>query len=61
MMLVICALTVAAYKILPSTFIPNENSGYSIAAVSLPEETSLNRTYALRSTLNDAIQQESSR
>ena len=57
MMLVICALTVAAYKTLPSTFVPNEDTGYFIAAVSLPEGTSLNRTYELMGTLSDEIQQ----
>ena len=48
-------LTVAAYKVLPSTFVPNEDSGYFIAAVSLPEGTSLNRTYDLMSVLSDEI------
>lgn len=56
-LLVICALTVAAYKFLPSTFVPNEDSGYFIAAVSLPEGTSLNRTYNLMSDLSDEIYQ----
>ena len=54
-MLIICALTVAAYKVFPSTFMPNEDSGYFIAAISLPECTSLNRTYELMGTLSDEI------
>ena len=57
LILIICALTVAAYKVLPSTFVPNKDSGYFLAAVSLPEGTSLNRTYELMSTLSDEIQQ----
>ena len=56
MMLIICALTFVSYKILPSTFVPNEDTGYFITAVSLPEGTSLNRTYELMSVLSDEIQ-----
>ncbi len=44
-MLIICALTAAVYKMLPSTFVPNEDQGYLLTAVNLPSGTSLNRTY----------------
>ena len=53
-LLVICALTGVLAQLLPSTLVPDEDQGYFITAVSLPEGTSLNRTY---DTMN-ALQQE---
>ena len=43
-MLIVCGLTVLLYKVLPSTFVPDEDQGYFVTSVSLPEGTSLNRT-----------------
>ena len=43
-MLIVCGLTELLFKILPSTFVPDEDQGYFVAAVMLPEGTSLNRT-----------------
>ncbi|MBR0260323.1 MAG: efflux RND transporter permease subunit, partial [Selenomonadaceae bacterium] len=43
-MLIVCGLTGLLFKILPSTFVPDEDQGYFVAAVMLPEGTSLNRT-----------------
>ena len=53
-LLVICALTGVLAKMLPSTLVPDEDQGYFITAVTLPEGTSLNRTYE---TMN-ALQKE---
>ena len=58
-LLVICALTAVTYKMLPSTFVPGEDQGYFMAAVSLPEGTSLNRTYDLMGVLSEEISQVS--
>lgn len=44
-LLVICALAGFFYKQLPSTFVPDEDQGYFVVAVTMPEGTSLNRTY----------------
>ena len=43
-LLLIVGLTGFMYTIVPSTFVPDEDQGYFIAAVNLPEGTSLNRT-----------------
>lgn len=54
-LLVICALTGVLYQKLPSTFVPDEDQGYFIVAVALPEGTSLNRTYETMEALNKEI------
>jgi len=54
-LLVICALAGFFYSKLPSTFVPDEDQGYFIAAVSMPEGTSLNRTYDTMSALEKEI------
>ncbi len=43
-LLIVCGLTGWLFKVLPSTFVPDEDQGYFMAAVMLPEGTSLNRT-----------------
>ena len=43
-------------KIVPSTFVPDEDQGYFIAAVSMPEGTSLNRTEETVSRLGAELQ-----
>ena len=43
-MLIVCGLTGFLFKVLPSTFVPDEDQGYFVAAVMMPEGTSLNRT-----------------
>ncbi|MBR6710552.1 MAG: multidrug efflux RND transporter permease subunit [Selenomonadaceae bacterium] len=43
-LLIVCGLTGLLFKILPSTFVPDEDQGYFVAAVMLPEGTSLNHT-----------------
>ena len=44
-LLVICVLAGFFFKVLPSTFVPDEDQGYFIVSVTMPEGTSLNRTY----------------
>ncbi|MBR3622650.1 MAG: multidrug efflux RND transporter permease subunit [Selenomonadaceae bacterium] len=44
-LLVICALAGVFFKLLPSTFVPDEDLGYFVASVTMPDGTSLNRTY----------------
>ncbi len=43
-LLVITVLMGMLYKLVPATFIPQEDQGYFVASVSLPEGSSLNRT-----------------
>ena len=43
-MLLVVGLTWVVYSKLPSTFVPEEDQGYFIVSVSLPEGTSTNRT-----------------
>ena len=43
-LLIVCGLTGLLFKVLPSTFVPDEDQGYFVAAVMLPEGTSLNHT-----------------
>ena len=43
-LLVICALAGVCFKLLPSTFVPDEDLGYFVASVTMPDGTSLNRT-----------------
>ena len=54
-LLVICALAGFFYSKLPSTFVPDEDQGYFIAAVSMPDGTSLNRTYDTMTALEKEI------
>lgn len=43
-MIIVCIVAGAVFKVLPSTFVPNEDQGYLFAAVQLPEGTSMNQT-----------------
>ena len=42
--LILLACTAALFRILPSGFVPDEDQGYFIASLSLPEASSVNRT-----------------
>ncbi|MDU4960603.1 MAG: multidrug efflux RND transporter permease subunit [Sporomusaceae bacterium] len=53
-MLVLVACGVLAARV-PSSFVPNEDQGYFISAVSLPEAASLNRTDAVALKLQEQI------
>lgn len=46
------------YKIVPTTFIPDEDQGYFITAVNLPEGASLNRTQEVVDRLAEEIRQQ---
>ncbi|MGL5270339.1 MAG: efflux RND transporter permease subunit [Selenomonadaceae bacterium] len=43
-LLLVVGLTALLYKMVPSTFVPDEDQGYFISSITLPEGTSLNRT-----------------
>ncbi|MBP3723237.1 MAG: multidrug efflux RND transporter permease subunit [Selenomonadaceae bacterium] len=53
-LLVVCALAGVCFKLLPSTFVPNEDLGYFVVSVTMPDGTSLNRT----SDTMDAVEKE---
>jgi hydrophobe/amphiphile efflux-1 (HAE1) family protein len=44
---VICVLCVGMLRSLPSTFVPNEDQGFMLSVVSLPEAANMNRTRAI--------------
>lgn len=54
-LLVIVALMVGLFKILPTTFIPPEDQGYYLGSVTLPEGTSLNHTQELMASLSEEL------
>ena len=56
-MLIVCGLTGLLFKILPSTFVPDEDQGYFVAAVMLPEGTSLNRTLMTTDKVAKAVRE----
>lgn len=43
-LLIVCGLIGILYKVLPSTFVPDEDQGYFVTSVNLPAGTSMNRT-----------------
>lgn len=54
-LLVVVIGTAYLYKVLPSTFIPDEDQGFFITSVNLPEGTSLNRTQETMTKLAEEI------
>lgn len=56
-LLVLVCLVGFLYKLVPSTFVPDEDQGFFLASVTLPEGTSLNRTQAVMDRLTDEIRQ----
>ncbi|MBQ3434886.1 MAG: efflux RND transporter permease subunit, partial [Selenomonadaceae bacterium] len=57
LLLVICALTGVLYQSLPSTLVPDEDQGYFVAAVMMPEGTSLNRTYETMNSIQKEVRE----
>ncbi|MBR1646506.1 MAG: multidrug efflux RND transporter permease subunit [Selenomonadaceae bacterium] len=57
-MLIVCGLTGFLFKVLPSTFVPDEDQGYFVAAVMMPEGTSLNRTSTTVDRVANAIREQ---
>jgi multidrug efflux pump len=55
---VVIILTGALYKMVPSSFVPNEDQGRYIAAVTLPEASSLNRTAQILKDFSQTIQNQ---
>lgn len=56
-LLVVCGLTGLLYKVLPTTFVPDEDQGFYIVSVNLPEGTSLNQTVKTTNAVADDLQQ----
>jgi len=44
LLVILLILTGGLYKLVPSSFVPNEDQGYFITSITLPEASSLNRT-----------------
>ncbi len=55
---VVFILTGALYKIVPSSFVPDEDQGFFITSVSLPEAASLNRTSEVVRRVADEIRKQ---
>lgn len=47
LLLIVVGLTSILYRVVPTTFVPEEDQGFVVISVSLPEGTSLNRTQKL--------------
>lgn len=56
-LLIILVGTVYLYKIVPTTFIPDEDQGFFVTAVTLPEGASMNRTQAVVDRLDKEIKE----
>ncbi|MBR3746139.1 MAG: efflux RND transporter permease subunit, partial [Selenomonadaceae bacterium] len=56
-LLIVCGMTGWLFKALPSTFVPDEDLGYFMAAVMLPEGTSLNRTSMTTDRVAEAVRE----
>ena len=54
-LIIIVALMFGLFKIIPTTFIPAEDQGYYLGAVSLPEGTSLNNTDEVMTRLAEEL------
>ena len=56
-LVVISLICVGLFKVLPTTFIPEEDQGFYLGSVTLPEGTSLNRTADLMKDYSAKLQQ----
>lgn len=52
---VLLILTGCLYKLVPSSFVPDEDQGYYVASVTLPEASSLNRTIDVMSQFTEKV------
>ena len=57
-MVIICGVMSFVYSKLPSTFVPEEDQGYFMTSVSLPEGTSMNHTVETIDKLGAAVMKE---
>lgn len=55
LLVVVVILCGALYKFVPSTFVPEEDQGYFISTLSLPEAASINRTTAVAGQVAEKI------
>jgi hydrophobe/amphiphile efflux-1 (HAE1) family protein len=55
LLLVLIILTGGLFHLLPSSFVPNEDQGYFVTTVTLPEAASLNRTRVLANNIAESI------
>lgn len=54
---IVCIIAGAMYKIVPTTFVPDEDQGYLFTAIQLPEGTSMNQTQKTIDKLQTAAQE----
>lgn len=59
LLLVLVILCGGLYKMVPSSFIPEEDQGYYMTAITLPEAASLNRTMAVMKEFSQNVLQQS--
>ncbi|HCB92671.1 MAG TPA: hydrophobe/amphiphile efflux-1 family RND transporter [Selenomonas sp.] len=57
-MLIVCGLTALIYQKLPSTFVPEEDQGYLMTSVSLPEGTSMNHTVETIDRISEVVREQ---
>lgn len=57
-LLVLIILAGGLYRLVPSSFVPDEDLGYFITAVTLPESASMNRTQAVTNDLANEIRSQ---
>ncbi len=55
---VLLILIITLFRVVPSTFVPDEDQGYFITTVSLPEASSLNRTIEVANKFSDMIRSQ---
>lgn len=56
-MLIISGLAGLLFKVLPSTFVPDEDQGYIMSAIMLPEGTSMNHTFDTSDKVGAALRE----
>ena len=57
-MLIVCGIAGIVYKNLPSTFVPEEDQGYLMTSINLPEGTSMNQTQKTVDKVGQAIAEQ---
>lgn len=57
-LIIITACVALLFKVVPTTFIPEEDQGFFLASVNLPEGTSLNRTFELTEKFAEDLRQQ---
>lgn len=55
LVVVLIAMTAKFYDLLPTTFVPDEDQGFFITAINLPEAASINRTRVVANNIADSI------